>query len=237
MKKTKAYALLLAGLTIFSLAGCGKQTPPMTVTDHQSSAGISADVTSDTESGDDITAETMPAKKAETENEESAPESNPAEKITQESPPQEPAVKLPAVQSEPPRHTETPKTEEQKPDPPQPVQPQIPAPKEPSPTEPESATEPTTEPPTQPTVTEPEFNINDWIDYAKSYAVSVGLRLESSAVDCWDNPITAGAHSTYLKRDIESRLNRYSRDEDITDVWIWAEKSSDGSYDLYIGYA
>ena len=67
--------------------------------------------------------------------------------------------------------------------------------------------------------------------------MSVGLRLESSAVDCWDNPITAGAHSSCLQRDIESRLNRYSRDEDITDVWIWAEERSDGSYDIYIGYA
>ena len=67
--------------------------------------------------------------------------------------------------------------------------------------------------------------------------MSVGLRLESSAVDCWDNPITAGAHSLYLERDIQSRLNRYARDEDITDVWIWAEERPDGSYDLYIGYA
>ena len=66
---------------------------------------------------------------------------------------------------------------------------------------------------------------------------SVGLRLESSAVDCWDNPISAGAHCSYLKRDIQSRLNRYARDEDITDVWIWAEARSDGKYDLYIGYA
>lgn len=209
----------------------------MTVTEHQSSAGILADVPSDTESGDDITAETMPAVKVETENKESVPESNPAEETSQESLLQEPAVKPPAVQSEPPRQTETPKPEEPKPDPPQPVQPQTPAPKESAPTEPGSPTEPTTEPPTQPTVTEPEFNINDWIDYAQSYAVSVGLRLESSAVDCWDNPITAGAHSAYLKRDIESRLNRYSRDEDITDVWIWAQERSDGSYDLYIGYA
>ena len=68
-------------------------------------------------------------------------------------------------------------------------------------------------------------------------AVSVGLRLESSAVDCWDNPITAGAYSTCLERDIAGRLDRYSRDEDITDVWIWAQERSDGSYDLYIGYA
>ncbi len=48
-----------------------------------------------------------------------------------------------------------------------------------------------------------------------------------TAVDCWDNPITAGAYSACLDRDIESRLDRYSRDEDITDVWIWAQTRSD----------
>ena len=83
---------------------------------------------------------------------------------------------------------------------------------------------------------EPEFDIQTWIDYAKTYAESVGLRPESSAVDCWDTPISAGAHCS-PERDIQSRLNRYSRDEDITDVWIWAELRPDGRYDLYIGYA
>lgn len=93
------------------------------------------------------------------------------------------------------------------------------------------------EPPAAEEPTEPAFDIQTWIDYAKTYAESVGLRLESSAVDCWDNPISAGAHCSYLGRDIQSRLNRYARDEDITDVWIWAEARSDGKYDLYIGYA
>ena len=79
-------------------------------------------------------------------------------------------------------------------------------------TEPSAAEEPA----------EPEFDIQTWIDYAKAYAESVGLRLESTAVDCWDTPISAGAHCS-PERDIQSRLNRYSRDEDITDVWIWAE--------------
>lgn len=81
-----------------------------------------------------------------------------------------------------------------------------------------------------------EFDIQTWIDYAKAYAESVGLRPESSAVDCWDTPISTGAHCS-PERDIQSRLNRYSRDEDITDVWIWAELRPDGRYDLYIGYA
>lgn len=98
-----------------------------------------------------------------------------------------------------------------------------------------------TEPPktVQPKPTAPAFNIQTWIDFAAEYATSasVGLNLSPDATACWDNPITAGPHSLYLERDIQSRLNRYARDEDITDVWIWAEERSDGSYDLYIGYA
>ena len=93
-----------------------------------------------------------------------------------------------------------------------------------------------TEPPAAEEPAEPEFDIQTWIDYAKAYAESVGLRPESTAVDCWDTPISAGAHCS-PERDIQSRLNRYSRDEDITDVWIWAELRPDGRYDLYIGYA
>ena len=83
----------------------------------------------------------------------------------------------------------------------------------------------------------PAFQIQTWIDFAVGYAESVGLNVSPDAMDCWDNPITAGSHSLYLERDIQSRLNRYSRDGEITDVWVWAEERSDGNYDLYIGYA
>lgn len=133
---------------------------------------------------------------------------------------------------------------------------------EPKETEPPATTEPAeeaentspTEPPTQATSPpeeetivpsqpveetqpEPEFEINYWITFAKTYAQSIGLNLDAVAVDCWDNPITAGAHCIYLERDIKNRLNRYNADEDITDVWIWAVDLGDGTYDLYIGYA
>ena len=119
-----------------------------------------------------------------------------------------------------PTETTTPKASEPEP------------PTEPMATQPQEPESPAEEEPT-----EPAFDIQTWIDYAKAYAESIGLRLESSAVDCWDNPISAGAHCSYPERDIQSRLNRYARDEDITDVWIWAEARSDGKYDLYIGYA
>ena len=91
--------------------------------------------------------------------------------------------------------------------------------------------------PVEETQPEPEFEISYWITFAKTYAQSIGLNLDAAAVDCWDNPITAGAHCIYLERDIKNRLNRYNADEDITDVWIWVVDLGNGSYDLYIGYA
>ena len=91
--------------------------------------------------------------------------------------------------------------------------------------------------PVEETQPEPEFEISYWLSFAKAYAQSIGLNLDAAAVDCWDNPITAGAHCIYLERDITNRLNRYSKDEDITDVWVWAVDLGNGTYDLYIGYA
>ena len=136
-----------------------------------------------------------------------------------------PEVSAPAKEETPPtisRPTETtpPKASELKP----PEEPTETQPQEP---EPSVAEEPT----------EPIFDIQTWIDYAKAYAESVGLRLESSAVDCWDNPIDADADCIYLERDICSRLNRYAADETITDVWVWYEAVGANSYLIYIGYA
>ena len=104
--------------------------------------------------------------------------------------------------------------------------------------EPEPTQTPT--PPAQsepPAVSEPVFSIDQWIVYAQNYAKGAGLNLDPTATGCWDNPITAGAHCAYLERDIQSRLNRYAKDDTILDVWIWAEPRTDGNYDLYIGYA
>ena len=114
---------------------------------------------------------------------------------------------------ETPKETEAPKTTE--------------VPKEP---EPPVETEPEPEP-------EPTFDINYWISYAQGVAVSKGLTLESSAVDCWDNPITANPDCIYLERDINSRMSRYAKDEDITDVWIWYECIGTNSYLIYVVYA
>ena len=105
-----------------------------------------------------------------------------------------------------------------------------------SPSEPPALEESVEIPPEE---TEPAFDISFWISYAQSVAQEKGLQLESSAVDCWDNPIAAGPGCTCTERDINGYLSRYASDPDITDVWIWAEPRNDGSgrYDLYIGYA
>lgn len=107
-------------------------------------------------------------------------------------------------------------------------------PKESEPAEtnpPEPAAPPSTEKP------QPDFDINYWVEYTKSYAQSIGLSIDSTATECWDNPITASPDRTGLQDDIVSRLNRYKNVEGFTAVWVWVEKVSDTEYELYIGYA
>lgn len=122
--------------------------------------------------------------------------------------------------TEKPKETEAPTTTE------------VPKETEPPATSVETEQEPEPEPEPEPT-----FDINYWISYAQGVAVSKGLTLESSAVDCWDNPITANPDCIYLERDINSRMSRYAKDEDITDVWIWYECVGTNSYLIYVGYA
>ena len=84
-------------------------------------------------------------------------------------------------------------------------QPIPPATEEPKPSEPPQPTQPSTEPPT-----EPSFDIGYWVNFAKSYAESVGLTLDSGAAYCWDNPIAAGSKCRYTERDIKGYLDRYA---------------------------
>ena len=96
-----------------------------------------------------------------------------------------------------------------------------------------------TEKPAEPKPTEPHkqtFDVSPYVSYAKEYAVSIGLSLDSTATECWDNPISANPNRSGIKTDIESRLNRYKNSEGFTAVWIWKEKLSDTEYNIYIGY-
>lgn len=154
-------------------------------------------------------------------------EAAPAEREGSATPPTQP--------SEPPQKSDMP---ERRPEttaptaPPETESPTPPATEAPKPTEQPQPTEPPTQEPT-----EPAFDIGHWISFAKGYAESVGLTLNSEAVYCWDNPIDADSGCIYLERDIQSRLNRYAADEDITNVWIWYESVTTNSYRIYIGYA
>ena len=95
----------------------------------------------------------------------------------------------------------------------------------------ETPSEIATEPP------KAEFDVNYWISFARFYALQIGLEIDPTAVDCWDNPTTANADCIYLERDLTHRLDRYKRDDDITAVNIWAESLGNGNYLIYIAYA
>lgn len=125
--------------------------------------------------------------------------------------------------------------------PPVPTRPSSTLPSTAEPTEPVPSTEPTetdtpTESPTE-APTEPPFDIDAWVDFAREYAVGLGLVLDSAATSCWDNPILASAQSRYLERDLKGALEDYASAPDISQVWIWSELRPDGRYDIYIGYA
>lgn len=231
MKKARIIAVIAA--LIVSLSGCANKDHPQTIQDSSGIETVASEAYEHTEPEESLSVSVSESKesnasstatvKAETESAQ-AENSQPFAE-------QSPAPGTQSPQTAVPNNTPKPETSKAV----EPAPTQQPTP--PSAEETPNVEQPqeTTPAPEEPAV--PEFNIQTWIDYAKTYAVSVGLRLESSAVDCWGNPITAGAYSTCLERDIAGRLDRYSRDEDITDVWIWAQARSDGSYDLYIGYA
>lgn len=235
MKKARIIAVIAA--LIVSLSGCANTDRPQTIQDSSGIETVASKVDERTEPEDCSSASVSESKQSSTDSTVKAETESTQVENSQPATEQSPVPGTQPPQTAVPNNTpklETPKAVEPTPEPkPAPTQQPTPPPAEETPKV--EQPQETTPAPEEPAV--PEFNIQTWIDYAKTYAVSVGLRLESSAVDCWDNPITAGAYSTCLERDIAGRLDRYSRDEDITDVWIWAQARSDGSYDLYIGYA
>ncbi len=251
----KAMCIAATAILVFSLAGCGETAESVTLKNSSApvvNEGISQEATAAQETAatpfsDSKELTTVPETEKPAKMEAETPADDPGvstEAPTETAKPQEEAAVQPTTTETPqpeepasrstepaePKPSEQPTSQETQP----PVMPEpAPAPEQPPvETEPPAQTEP---PATEPV--EPAFSINYWIAYAQDYAGSVGLNLDSTATGCWDNPIVAGAHCTCLERDIQSRLNRYAKDDSILDVWIWAESRSDGSYDLYIGYA
>jgi hypothetical protein len=80
------------------------------------------------------------------------------------------------------------------------------------------------------------FDINYWVQYAKDYALSIGMTLDETATACWDTPITAYPNSDAIIREVKSTITWYQR-SGYTSIWAWSEKLSNGKYNLYIGYS
>ena len=224
--RKKWVVCMIACLMIF-LAGCNgntaKETARNDTNERISSTAGNTETTTETEKADDTTS-VVP----ETEQPVSS------EATTEPSQQEKSDVSSTASKSEVEKNddsvqvTKTPATtQEQK----QPQQQPKPKPETPKVTE---EVKPTKPKPTE--EVKPRFDVNSYVNYAKSYAQSIGLELDSTATDCWDNPITVNAKRTGIKDDIQSRLNRYKNVEGFTAVCVWAEKVSDTEYEIYIGY-
>lgn len=95
-----------------------------------------------------------------------------------------------------------------------------------------------TEEPSKPTPepTTPAFDVSGYVSFAKNYAQSIGLSLDSTAIGCWDTPIEAHAGCIYLERDIRDCLDWYL-DSGFTAIWVWSVDLGGGNHEIFIGYA
>lgn len=241
--KKKLIGFILCGLILATAAGCSDT--PTQVSQISDSSLESADVISNRDGKDnsnDITAEedqlSQTADSASTESQSEIPaekkEESAAPPASQTDKPKKNDSDVSSAVESKPTESEKSNTQTSKPQSPQ-TDSKIPETSNPQ-TKPPSESEPN-ESIKEPEPSEPEFNIQDWIDFARSYAEDIGLTLNSEAVWCWDNPITASANSKYLQRDLCGTLDKYKRNSDITDVWIWAEQQTESSWEIYIGYA
>ncbi len=88
-----------------------------------------------------------------------------------------------------------------------------------------------------PQATTPTVDIDFYISYTKEFAKYIDLEYDTTAIDCWDNPIAANENTDSVIADIESRLNRYKNIEGFECICIWYEKVSENRFEIYIGYA
>ena len=56
-----------------------------------------------------------------------------------------------------------------------------------------------------------KFDISYWISYAQNYAKSIGLIIDETATECWDNPISANANNKNIGDDKSIRIIFISR--------------------------
>ena len=227
--------ILCFGLVLIFLASmCGCNAEKADILESSDIDDCSSSV-SNTETSDetDTTVESEPEREtmtaeisAEPTSESNEPETAPTES---KKPVETEEMDIPAAPTaEPPKQTTT-QAEPEK----QPEQPKEQTTAEPNPVEKPTEKPAEPEPTEQPKQT---FDVSPYVSYAQEYAVSIGLSLDSTATECWDNPISANPNRSGIKADIESRLNRYKNSEGFTAVWIWTEKLSDTEYNIYIGY-
>ena len=113
----------------------------------------------------------------------------------------------------------------------------------PQPSNPEETSPPTSKP-TEPSESTPEpsvpeekpFDISPYLTDAIEYGQYIGLKLDSTATACNDDPIFANADSKFLERDLCDRLNWYV-ESGFTAFWIWTEDLGNNEYNIFIGYA
>lgn len=226
----KRIRIIIMLLVILLLNGCGneanvpfsesKAPPDIVAMAQEKDPGSVTDVSSQQvsdQSEEDVSESYVP--------EEDPPESHPSEEKSET---EQVIESEPEPESEPMSEPETEDESEQTSDP------STEEAEEETDSEPENETEAESE---QEPITNPAFDIEYWISYARDTAAGLGLEFDSTAVDCWDNPITANPDCIYLERDITARLSRYADDEDITAVWIWYENIGTNKYLIYIGYA
>ena len=233
MKKIQSCSILLCIFCLATLAGCGGHKQPAQSIAPPAENSVTESAKESETNGENST--NLPAQTASAEENTESPAPN--GKATKPEAAQKSSGNMTSPKNTPPAQIPAPKltddSKTEKPEKPK-NHPQT-KPTSPPPTKPTDP--PQTDPPKPTEPMKPAFKIDTWVAYAKSYAQNVGLTLDQGAVWCWDAPIVAGPSSKYLERDIQSRLNRYSRDVDITAVWVWAEPRVDGNYDLFIGYA
>ena len=232
MQITGFFAALLSLSLCLLVSGCGSHPPE----DRE-------------ESIPRMQTETMPANQqiqpAEVQTSlEPEADQKPIQTVSAESHTAENTAAVSPAPEEPPEEEIRPPAEATKPSPEPPVEPApepvpqpdpVPEPApEPAPA-PDPISEPSPEPVPDPEPPAPAFDIEYYVQYAKNYAVSMGLELDPSTMESWDTPmIFTEADAPYIEQSIRERVAVSLREGD-TGFWCWAEYLGDGRYAVYIG--
>ena len=109
---------------------------------------------------------------------------------------------------------------------------------------PTATVKPTPTPTAKPTVAPyDDAKAQYWVDFAKDYALSIGLELVSDCTGCWDTPevVYAKRKQSTISEDLTGRLDDYKRVGNDS-VCIWYEKYDSeyaptaDAYQIYIAY-